>query len=113
MSILRQSHDLELVERMAEAGWNANPGRPAALTWACRESALMRKEAYELRTSTPFLRQFKKDCEALHAKLAREKAVAETHADAPGNTSLVSGASSEQTSPANEGSSLSPGGGAV
>ena len=26
MSILRQSHDLELVERMAEAGWNANPG---------------------------------------------------------------------------------------
>ena len=49
MSILRQSHDLELVERMAGAGWNANPGRPAALTWACRESALMRKEAYELR----------------------------------------------------------------
>ena len=49
MSILRQSQDLELVERMAEAGWNANPGRPAALTWACRESALMRKEAYELR----------------------------------------------------------------
>jgi hypothetical protein len=46
---LRQSDDLELVERMAEAGWNANPGRPAALTWACRESALMRKEAYELR----------------------------------------------------------------
>ena len=49
MSILHQSHDLELVERMAEAGWNANPGRPAALTWACRESALMRKDAYELR----------------------------------------------------------------
>lgn len=40
-------------------------------------------------------------------------AVAETNAAASGNTSLVSGASSEQTSPANEGSSLSPGGGAV
>ena len=45
----RETDDFELVERMAEAGWNANPGRPAALTWACRESALMRKEAYELR----------------------------------------------------------------
>jgi hypothetical protein len=45
----READDFELVERMAEAGWNANPGRPAALTWACRESALMRKDAYELR----------------------------------------------------------------
>ena len=45
----RETDDFELVERMAEAGWNANPGRPAALTWACRESALMRKDAYELR----------------------------------------------------------------
>lgn len=40
-------------------------------------------------------------------------AVAETDVDAPGDTSLVSGASSEQTSPANDGSSLSPDGGAV
>lgn len=46
-------------------------------------------------TSTPFLRQFKKDCEELHAKLARDKAVAETDANAPGDTSLVSGASAE------------------
>lgn len=29
-------------------------------------------------TSTPFLRQLKMDCEELHAKLARDKAVAET-----------------------------------
>ena len=48
-------------------------------------------------TSTPFLRQFKKDCEELHAKLARDKAVAETDANAPGDTNLVSGASAEPT----------------
>ena len=46
-------------------------------------------------------------------ELANTPAVAETDRAAPGDTGLVSGVSSEQTSPANEGSSLSPGGGAV
>lgn len=42
-------------------------------------------------TSTPFLRQFKKDCEELHAKLARDKAVAETDRTAPENAGLLGG----------------------
>lgn len=69
MSILRQSDDLELVERMAEAGWNANPGRPAALTWACRESALMRKEAYELR------QMMQAALRVVHAAYARDQII--------------------------------------